>query len=100
MNFIKRSWSAAEADEWTKEDWLTIVISPVAYILIMIGVALSFLLLWPGFIILALGIIATVMMHWIIDPKLKAISDEYESKQKEYIMELERSVRWEEEKHG
>lgn len=100
MKFIKRSWSAAEADEWTKEDWLVIAISPIAYILIMIGVALSFLLLWPGFIILALGIIATVVMHWIIDPKLKAISDEYESKQKEYIMELERSVRWEEEKNG
>ena len=95
MSFIKRNWTAAEADEWTKEDWLTIFISPIAYVLIMIGVALSFLLLWVGFIVLGLGIIATVVMHWIIDPKLKAISDEYELKQKEYIVELERSVRWE-----
>jgi hypothetical protein len=61
----------------------------------MIGVALSFLLLWTGFVILALGIVATILMHWIIDPKLKVISDEYESKQKKYINELERSVRWE-----
>lgn len=95
MGIIRRNWTASEADEWTKEDWLAIVISPVAYVLIMIGVALSFLLLWTGFIVLALGIIATFVMHWIIDPKLKAISDEYRLRQKDYIEDLERSVRWE-----
>ncbi|MBN2031047.1 hypothetical protein JW824_12485 [bacterium] len=97
MAWIKRKWTTAEADEWTKEDWLTIVISPIAYTLIMLGIALSFLLLPVGFVILGLGIIATIVMHKIIDPKLKAISDEYEKKQKDYILELERSVRWEDE---
>ena len=96
MSFIKRNWTAGEADEWRKEDWFTIIISPVAYILIMIGIALSCFLLWTGFIILVAGIIATILMHWIIDPKLKAISDEYEKNQKHYIQELEHSVRWEE----
>jgi hypothetical protein len=96
MGFIKRNWTAAEADEWTREDWLAIIISPLAYILIMLGVALSFLLLWTGFIILGLGIFLTVLLHWIINPKLKAVSDDYEKKQKDYIQELERSVRWEE----
>jgi hypothetical protein len=95
VSFVRRDWTTAEADEWTVEDWLAIVISPVAYVLIMIGVALSFLLLWQGFVVLGVGIVATVLMHWIIDPKLKAISDEYERKQKGYIAELERSVRWE-----
>jgi ABC-type transport system involved in cytochrome bd biosynthesis fused ATPase/permease subunit len=95
MSFIRRDWTTREADEWTKEDWIVIIISPVIYILVMIGVALSFLLLPVGFIILAIGIVATIIMHWIIDPKLKAISDEYERRQKEYISELERSVRWE-----
>ena len=94
MSLIKRDWTAAEADEWTKEDWLAIIVSPIAYILIMIGIALSFLLLWPGFVFLALGIVATVFMHWIIDPKLKAVSDSYELRQKEYIAELERTARW------
>ena len=37
MGWIKRHWTAAEADEWTREDWLAIVISPLAYMLIMIG---------------------------------------------------------------
>ena len=95
MGIIKRKWTAAEADEWTKEDWLTIVISPIAYILIMLGIALSFLLLSVGFVLLGLGIVVTIVMHKIIDPKLKAISDEYETKQKDYLVELERSVRWE-----
>ena len=95
MSFIRREWTTAEADEWTKEDWLAIILSPLAYVLIMLGIALSFLLLWPGFVILAVGIVVTVLMHWIIDPKLKAISDEYELRQKEYIAELERTARWE-----
>ena len=94
MSLIKRDWTATEADEWTKEDWLAIIVSPIAYVLIMIGIALSFLLLWPGFVFLALGIVATVLMHWIIDPKLKAVSDSYELRQKEYIAELERTARW------
>ena len=95
MSFIKRKWTAAEADEWTREDWLAIIISPLAYILIMLGVALSFLLLWTGFLILGIGILLTIALHWIINPKLKAVSDDYEKKQKDYIQELERSVRWE-----
>lgn len=96
MGWIKRHWTAAEADDWTREDWIAIVLSPLAYILIMIGTALSFLLLWPGFVLLGSGVIITVLMHRIIDPKLKAISDEFEHRQKHYILELERNMRWEE----
>ena len=33
---------------------------------------------------------------WIIDPKLKAVSSEYELRQAKYLEELERGVRWEE----
>lgn len=98
MPLIQRKWTPAEADEWTKEDWIAIVISPMAYVLIMLGTALSFLLLWYGFLILGAGIIMTILMHWIIDPKLKVISEEYENRQKDYLLELERSVRWEEAK--
>ncbi len=96
MGLIKRQWTAAEADEWTREDWIAIVLSPLAYMLIMIGTALSFLLLWSGFVLLGVGIIATILMHWVIDPKLKAISDQFEHRQKDYILELERTMRWEE----
>ena len=97
MVLIKRNWTPSEADEWKKEDWMAIIISPAAYFFLAIGVGLSFLLLPVGFILLAIGIVLTIILHWIIDPKLKVISNEYEKKQHEYLEELERNVRWEEE---
>ena len=45
---------------------------------------------------LAVSIILGVLMHWIIDPKLKAVSAEYEKKQKGYLDDLEASARWRE----
>ena len=97
MSIINRKWTPARADEWTKEDWITIILSPLAYMLLTVGVGLSFLLLPLGFILMGLGIIITILMHWVIDPKLKVISSEYEKKQHDYLEKLERNVRWEEE---
>lgn len=96
MSFIKRSWTAAEADEWTKEDLFACIFAVLSYILLTIGTALSFLLLPIGFITLAAGIVACLIMFWIINPKLKVISADYEQKQKEYLIQLEKSVKWEE----
>lgn len=92
---IRRKWSANEADEWTKEDWIAIVLSPLCYVLVTIGAALSLLLQMSGYIMLAIGIVMTVLLHLVIDPKLKAISKEYETKQQGYLRELEAKVRWE-----
>lgn len=95
MALIRRTWTPAAADDWAREDWIAIVLSPLAYIAIAVGVALSMLLLKVGFIILGLAIVLTVLMHWVIDPKLKMISEDYEKKQKHYLEELEKIVRWE-----
>ncbi|WP_243664817.1 hypothetical protein [Rhodothermus marinus] len=91
MGWIRRNWTAAEADEWTKEDVLAIIISPLAYVTLTLGVALSLLLRREGFVTLGIGIVLTALLHWIIDPKLKAISEEYERKQKEYLQQLEKN---------
>ena len=95
MGFIRRHWTPGDADEWTKEDWLTIVISSLAYIFLMVGAALSLFLMPIGYLTLAIGVVLTVLMHWLIDPKLKVISDAYEKKQREYLDQLEKQVRWE-----
>ncbi len=92
---IRRRWSAIEADEWTKEDWIAILLSPLCYVLITIGAALAILLQVSGYIMLAVGIAMTVFLHLVIDPKLKAISNEYETRQQDYLRELEAKVRWE-----
>ena len=96
MGWIKKDWTAREADGWTKEDYLTFIISPLIYLLLAIGVAMSLLLFWYGWVLLGISIILLVIMIKIIDPKLKAISEDYEIKQKEYLQELEKISRWEE----
>ena len=96
VSWIRRTWTPSAADEWTKEDWLAIVLSPLAYVGIAIGVAMSLLLLKIGFIILGITVVLIVVMHWIIDPKLRVISRDYEKKQKQYLEDLEKLERWEE----
>lgn len=96
MPLIRRTWTAAEADEWTREDAIVIVISPITYILLMVGVAVACLNQWEGYVMTAIGIVLLILLHWIIDPKLKAISEEYEKKQKGYLEDLEASARWRE----
>ena len=97
MAFIKRTWTAKEADEWTKEDLAAVIISPLIYFLLTLGTALSLLLIPVGFVLLGLGILLLLVMVYIINPKLAVISEDYEKKQKQYLEELERKVKWEEE---
>lgn len=93
---IKRRWTPEEADEWTKEDWIAIVLAPLAYITLMLGIAFTVLALPAGYVVLAIGALLTALMHLVIDPKLRAVSEEYERRQREYLEELERIERWEE----
>ena len=95
MSFFRTEWTAEEADEWTKEDLFTIIISPLAYVTLTVGVALAGLFMWQGYVLTVIGGILTYYMHKIIDPKLRAISAEYEKKQQEYLADLEASTRWE-----
>jgi hypothetical protein len=97
MAFIKRTWTAKEADEWTKEDLITVIISPLIYFLLTLGTAMSLLLIPLGFVLLGLAILLILVMIYIINPKLSVISEDYEKKQKQYLDELERKVKWEEE---
>jgi ABC-type transport system involved in cytochrome bd biosynthesis fused ATPase/permease subunit len=97
MAIIKRTWTPREADEWTREDTITVVISPVVYILLTLGTALSFLLLPIGFLLLGLGIVLMLVMIVIINPKLTTISREYEKKQQKYLKDLEQKIQWQEE---
>lgn len=96
MGWIKTKWTAGQADQWTKEDYLTFILSPLIYFLLALGVALSLLLLWYGWVLLAVSVVLLVIMIKIIDPKLKAISEDYETKQKKYLEDLEKIARWEE----
>ena len=70
------------------------VISPLVFAALMIGVT-KLLLLQPGGLWLVLAAVGgTVVIYWIIDPKLRAISSEYEARQAGYVAELEQRLRW------
>lgn len=97
MAWLRREWTPEDADEWTKEDLLASIISPLAYVALTIGVALSLLALTVGYIVLLIGVALTLVMYFVIDPKLHTISFEYEKKQKAYLEELEKIQRWEDE---
>jgi hypothetical protein len=93
---FRRKWTAHEADEWTKEDYWAVAFSSLSYILITIGSGLCFLLPLWGILISGAGLVCAGFMYWIIDPKLRTISLEYEARQKEYLKELDRIMSWEE----
>jgi hypothetical protein len=94
MSLIRRTWTPAAADEWTREDYIAMVFSVVSYVGIAIGIPLAFFG-WVGWLLLGIGLAALLLMIFVIDPKLKAISTEYEKRQKEYLEELDKIIKWE-----
>jgi Na+/proline symporter len=94
---IRRSWTPEQANDWTREDWIAIILSPLVFAALMIGVT-QLLLLQPGGVWLVLAaVVGTVTIYWVIDPKLRAVSAEYEQQQARYITQLEQRLRWQEE---
>ena len=95
MSLTKKEWTPDEAEKWTKEDSIAVLLSPIVYIMLMIGTALSMLLITAGFVILAVGILTLIVMVRAINPKLTVVSRDYEEKQKQYLEELEKKIKWE-----
>ena len=91
---IRRSWTAEQAGEWTREDWIVIVLSPLVFASILFGLTKLLLLQISGLWLLLAAIAGAAAIYWVIDPKLRAVSQEFETTQAKYLEELERSVRW------
>jgi len=92
---LKRTWTAAEADEWTKEDVVAAALAVVCFVAVSFGTPYAFLLRPVGFLLLGGGILAGLVMLWLIRPKLDAVSADYEKKQARYLEKLEKVVKWE-----
>ena len=91
---IRRSWTAEQASEWTREDWIVIVLSPLVFAFILFGLTKLLLLQISGLWLVLAAIAGAAAIYWVIDPKLRAVSEEFETTQAKYLEELERSVRW------
>jgi glycopeptide antibiotics resistance protein len=97
MPLFRTQWTAHEADEWTKEDFWACVFSSLSYVFLMVGLALCFLFPLWGILLTLLGAVFVWLMYAVIDPKLRKISADYETKQKDYLRNLDRIMKWEEE---
>lgn len=95
MSLFKKDWTPVEAEEWTAHDFWASVLSILAFILVGVGVAGTLLLQVWGFVTLIAGVVCILLMLRIIDPKLKAISAEFEQKEARYLEHLDKVTRWE-----
>jgi len=91
---IRRTWTAEQAGEWTREDWIVIVLSPLVFAFTLFGLTKLLLLQISGLWLVLAAIAGVAAIYWVIDPKLRAVSEEFETTQAKYLEELERSVRW------
>ena len=83
---------------WSAVDYWACVLSAASFVLITAGIPMMLLNLWQGYLMVALSIISAVSMFRIVNPKLTLISEKYESRQKEYLEELNRIIKWQDEK--
>ncbi len=95
MKLFKRDWTPDEADEWTSHDFWASLLGVLAYILITVGIIGAFFLQLWGFAAVALALALSLIVFFIIDPKLKAMSKSFDKKQDGYLKMMEQSNRWE-----
>ena len=91
---VNCAWTPEQAEAWTREDWIAIVLSPVIFALLMIGVTKLLLLQAGGVLMVIAAVELSGVVYWVIDPKLKAVSAEYEAQQEAYVKQLEERLRW------
>ncbi len=95
MSLFKRTWTGDEADHWTIHDFLACLFGVLAFFFVTVGVAGAMLLQMWGFITLGLAVVFTWLTFKVIDPKLRALSKSFESKQAGYLESVEQHNRWE-----
>lgn len=95
MRLLRRDWTPSDAEEWTMHDVVASLLSIACYLLVTIGVAGALLLRPWGFVALVLAAVCGVAMWRIVDPKLRAVSREFEQREAAYLQHVERTTRWE-----
>ena len=95
MSLFKHDWTPVEAEEWTSHDLAASILSILSFFLATIGIAGVLLFQVWGVVTLVLSLVCMVLMYKIIDPKLRAISTDFEAKEAKYLAEIDRVTRWE-----
>jgi len=90
-----RATAAGFPKQWSREDLLACILSALAYLNCLAGIALLLLNQWTGYVLTVFTVLQVVAMYYIIDPKLRKVSGDFEKKQQEYLEELDKIVEWE-----
>jgi len=93
---MTNKYTPEQAEKWGWEELVACIMAPVSYIFVSLGLVLTILLRPIGWVYLIIGIAATLLMYFVIDPKLRAVSDEYERRQAEFLKHVESVSKWEE----
>ncbi len=91
---MRRNWCESDADQWTREDIVAATLSFLSYFTAAVGIPLALLQRVEGYVLCVAAAILAVVMFFIINPKLNAVSAAYEDKQREYIKRIEEEQRW------
>jgi Na+/proline symporter len=91
---IRRNWTPTSAQEWSREDWIAILLSPLVYAGLLFGLTELLLLRPLGFALLGAAVLGMLVIYWVIDPKLRAVSTEFEASQARFLDEVEARSRW------
>jgi hypothetical protein len=92
---MAKKYTPEQAEKWGWEELVASIGAPAGYIFISIGLALVLLLKPIGWVYLIIGIVSTLVMYFVMDPKLRAVSDEYERRQAEFLKHVESISKWE-----
>lgn len=93
---MAKKYTPEQAERWGWEELLACLFAPASYIFVSLGLALLILFIPIGWVYLGIGLISTILMYFVIDPKLRAVSDEYERRQAEFLKHVESVSKWEE----
>lgn len=95
MSLLRKQWTPSQADEWTVHDFVASVLAMASYVLVAVGVAGALLLQVWGFVALGVGTVCIILMYFVIDPKLKALSEAFAKRQQQYLEDIDKTTRWE-----
>jgi hypothetical protein len=95
MALFQKHWSPEQADEWTIHDLVASILAVLSYALTAIGTVGTLLMLTWGYVALLVGIACVVLMYFVIDPKLRAMSKAFAERQDEFLKHVDKTTRWE-----
>jgi uncharacterized membrane protein YoaK (UPF0700 family) len=77
MPLVNRKWKETSVNKRTRNDWITIILFASMYVGVAVGIVLVLFLRPVGFIVMGVTVGFIALMFWIMNLKLKTISQNH-----------------------